>query len=195
MAIKREWTTQGASEIRASKIRGRRTNLLLLVHGRSKGLLLHMVFKDRVVAIRAKASINHLKMGGISGLLASQSRGNVSIATRAETRLSLEVGIPKLWDTLVTVISRTCTYSVCFSLPPPWARGTSISPMSLHSPMLLHNQVGWARVWVRSRPGLISWDFRGPRACLHYHILDRAYRSVGQSGYIFTLSLMGKSVV
>ena len=86
IAIEREWTTHGASEIRPSKIRGRTTNLLLLVQGRSKGFLLHMVFKDRVVAIRAKASVNHLKMGGISGLLASHSRGHVFIATSLDTR-------------------------------------------------------------------------------------------------------------
>ena len=39
--------------------------------GNSRGLLLHRVFKDKAVDIRAKVRVNHPKMGGISGLLAS----------------------------------------------------------------------------------------------------------------------------
>ena len=45
-----------------------------------------MGFKDRATAIRAKAKVNHPKMGGISGLLASQGRGHVSFATSLDTR-------------------------------------------------------------------------------------------------------------
>ena len=60
-----------ASRMRTSKIRGRRANLLLLVQGRSRGLLLHKVFRDRATTIRAKARVNHSKMGGILELLAS----------------------------------------------------------------------------------------------------------------------------
>ena len=34
-------------------------------------------------------------------------------------------------------------------LTSPWAKGTSISPRVLHRPLLLHNQVGWSRAWVK----------------------------------------------
>ena len=66
--------------MQASKIRERRAKLLLLVQGRSRGLLHHRVFKDR-----AKARVNHPTMGGISGLLANQGKGHVSIATTLDT--------------------------------------------------------------------------------------------------------------
>ena len=62
-------------------IRGRRVNSLLLARERSRGILLRQGFKDRVVAIRAKAKISHPKMGDTLGPLASQGRGHVSIAT------------------------------------------------------------------------------------------------------------------
>ena len=61
------------------KIRGRKANLLLLAQGRCRGLLLHHVFKDKVAAIRAKARVNHPKMGDTPRLLANQGRGHVSI--------------------------------------------------------------------------------------------------------------------
>ena len=35
-----------------------------------------------------------------------------------------------------------------FLLTPPWAKGTNISPKALHRPLLLHNQVGWAKACV-----------------------------------------------
>ena len=65
-----------------------------------------------------------------------------------DTVLPLEAGIPELWDTTIPVINGTFTDSVYSSLPPPWARGTSISPKALHNSLPHHNQVGWARVWV-----------------------------------------------
>ena len=52
-------------------IRGRRLKLLLLARERSKGLLLREGFKDKVTATKAKARINHPKMGDTLGLLAS----------------------------------------------------------------------------------------------------------------------------
>ena len=72
--------THRASGMRVLKIRERRANLLLLAQGRSRGLLLHKGFKDR-----AKARVNHPKMGDTLGLLASQGRGHVSIATNLDT--------------------------------------------------------------------------------------------------------------
>ena len=77
--------THRASEMRVLKIRGRTTNLLLLAQGRSKGLLLCKGFKDRVVAIKAKAKVNHPRVEKTSRLLASQGRGHVSIATSLDT--------------------------------------------------------------------------------------------------------------
>ena len=71
--------------MRVLKIRGRRANLLLLAQGISGGLLLRKGFRDRAAAIRAKARVNHPKMGDTSRLLASQSRGHFSIATNLDT--------------------------------------------------------------------------------------------------------------
>ena len=71
--------------MQVTKIRGRRSNLLLLVQGKSKGLLLCKVFRDRAATIRAKVKVNHPKMGGNSRLLASYGRGRVSIATNLDT--------------------------------------------------------------------------------------------------------------
>ena len=67
------------------RIRGRRVNFLLLAQERSRGLLLREGFKDRAAATKAKAKINHPKMGDTLGLLASQGRGHVSIATSLGT--------------------------------------------------------------------------------------------------------------
>ena len=71
--------------MRALKIRGRRTNLLLLARARSKGHLLRVGFRDRAAATKAKAKISQPKMGDTLGLLASQGRGHVSIATSLDT--------------------------------------------------------------------------------------------------------------
>ena len=67
------------------KIRGRRANLLLLPQGRSRGLLLRKGFRAKAAAIKAKARINHPKVGDTSGLLASQDKEHVSIATGLDT--------------------------------------------------------------------------------------------------------------
>ena len=66
-------------------IRGRRTNNLILDRERSRRLLLLKGFRDKVVAPRAKAKINHPNMGGTSGLLASQGKECVSNATGMDT--------------------------------------------------------------------------------------------------------------
>ena len=58
------------------KIRGGRVNLLLLAQERSRGLLFREDFRDKVVAIRAKASL---------GLSARQGKGEVSIAISLDT--------------------------------------------------------------------------------------------------------------
>ena len=77
--------THKASGMRVLRIRGMRANLLLLAQGRNRGLMLYEGFRDRVVAIRAKAKISHPKMGDTSKLLANQGRGHVSSATSLNT--------------------------------------------------------------------------------------------------------------
>ena len=63
------------------KIRRRRANLFLLAYERSRGLILCKDFMDRVATIKAKARVNHSKVGDTSGLLANQGREHVSIST------------------------------------------------------------------------------------------------------------------
>ena len=75
----------GTSRRRVLKIRGRRANLFLLAQRRSRGLLLCKGFRDRVVTIKAKARVNHPKVGNASRILASQGREHVSIATSLDT--------------------------------------------------------------------------------------------------------------
>ena len=77
--------THGASGMRVLNIRGRRYNLVLLAHGRSRGLILSKSFRDEVATIRAKARANHPNMGGTLGFLASQGRDHVTIVTSLDT--------------------------------------------------------------------------------------------------------------
>ena len=67
------------------KIRGRRVNLLLLARGRSRRILLRKDFKDRAVAIKAKARVDHLQVVDISRLTASQGSGHVTILFSLDT--------------------------------------------------------------------------------------------------------------
>ena len=67
--------------MRASRIRERRVNLLFLVQGRSRRLLLRKGFKDKSVTIKAKARVNRPKMGKTIDLLDKLGRGHVSIST------------------------------------------------------------------------------------------------------------------
>ena len=61
-------------------VRERRANLLL-APGRSIRLLLRTDFKDRAVATKARAKVNHRGVGDTSKLLASQGRERVSVTT------------------------------------------------------------------------------------------------------------------
>ena len=65
-------------------LRGRRINLLL-APGRSIRLPLHTDHWDGAVATRAKAKVNHSRVGDTSRLLASQGRERVSIVTSLDT--------------------------------------------------------------------------------------------------------------
>ena len=77
--------TYGASGTQVLVIRGRGTDLLLLALERSRGLLLRSGFKDRATTIKAKAKINHCKVGDTSRLLVSHDRGHVTIAISLDT--------------------------------------------------------------------------------------------------------------
>ena len=50
----------GTSEMQVLKIRGGRTNLLLLAQERNRGVLLRKGFRDMATAIRAKAMVDLL---------------------------------------------------------------------------------------------------------------------------------------
>ena len=62
------WMMDRASGMWVLKTRGRRANLLLIAQGKSRGLLLRKGFRDRAADIRAKARVNHPKMGENSRL-------------------------------------------------------------------------------------------------------------------------------
>ena len=59
MAIKREKATHGASETRVQVTKGRRASLLL-VRERSRRLLVHEGFRDRVTTIMTKVKLGLL---------------------------------------------------------------------------------------------------------------------------------------
>ena len=136
--------------MRALKIRGKRANLLLLVQGRSRGILLHRVFRDKVatirdkaMAIKAMAKVNHPKMRGISGCYPVREKDMFPLPPT----LTHEMGIV-LIDRDPRVLghpSPNHQWDIhrlnLFLLILPWARGTSISLKVLYKPLLLHNQV------------------------------------------------------
>ena len=65
-------------------LRGRRINLLQAPR-RSRRLLLRTNLRDRAVAVRTKAKVNHSRVGDTSRLLANQDRERVSIVTSLYT--------------------------------------------------------------------------------------------------------------
>ena len=78
-------------------IRGRKANLLP-ASGRSRRLLLHKDLRDRAVATRVKAKVNHSGVGDTSTLLVSQGRELVSIVTNLDTldRIALRGRDPRV---------------------------------------------------------------------------------------------------
>ena len=63
------------------KIRGRRVNLLLLDRGRSRRILFHKDFKDKVATTKAKAKTDHLQVVDLSRLTISLS-GTIRIGVK-----------------------------------------------------------------------------------------------------------------
>ena len=109
--------------------------------------MLRTDLKARIVAIRAKAKVNHPGVGDTLGLLASQGRECVSISTSLNTLegIALRGSDPRVmghhspshqWD--------MCGRSL-FLLTPTWATGTGISPTVLHKHLLLRKRATWAR--------------------------------------------------
>ena len=89
-----------------------------------------------------------------------------------ETGLPLEAGILELWDTIVPIISRTCTDAVCSSLPPSWAREDSIIPKVLHKHLLFRRRATWVGVWVEVGDRAHKPRLQGPKACLRRCTID-----------------------
>ena len=156
------------------KIRGVRSSLLFLAQERSRGLPIREGFRDRATTIRAKAWVDHPKVGDISGRLARQCREHVSITTSLDTSdgISLRGRDPRVmghpspshqWD-----IHRLSL----LLLTPPWAKGTNISPKELHRPLPLHDQARKSGHGSRSRTRLTSWDLRDLRERLRHHTSD-----------------------
>ena len=84
-----------------------------------------------------------------------------------------------------------------FLLTLPWAKGTNISPRALHRPLLLHDQARRDKAWVEvevedraHKPGL-----QRPRGVSTPSHLRMRLQSVGYSGYVSSLSLLGKSTI
>ena len=90
--------------------------------------------KHKAVTTKAKAKVNHPRVGDTSELLASQGRGRVSIATNLGiideiARRGMGHHSPnQQWD------SHRCSL---FLLTPVWAKGTGVSPRVLHKHSLI----------------------------------------------------------
>ena len=157
-------------------IRGRRVNSLLLAQERSKGLLLHEGFRDRVAATKAKAKakISHPKMGNTLELLTSQGESvfPMPLAGTLETGFPSEAGIPELWDTIVLVINGSCTDIACSSLPRHGPRKTiSVLRCCTNTYYFADRPHGLGH-GPTSRTGLIDRDFKDPGACLCHYTSD-----------------------
>ena len=75
-----------------------------------------------------------------------------------------------------------------FLLTLPWARGTSISLRVMHRPLLLHNQIGWARAWVEVEARAHKMGLQGPRdvsTLLHIRLSLQISRSFKVHFYSF----------
>ena len=118
-------------------IRGRKANLLL-APGRSRRLLLRTDLRDRFVATRAKAKVNHSRVGDTLGLLASQGRERVSIVTSLDTLegIVLRGRDPRVMEHHNPNRQWDMHRRSLLLLTPAWARGTDVSPRVLHKHLL-----------------------------------------------------------
>ena len=130
--------TNGASETWVLVLRRRRINLLLAL-GRSKRLLLHTDLRDRVVTTKAKAKVNHPRVGDALELLASQGRECVSIATSLDilNEIFHRCRDPKYMGHHCPNHQWDSYRRSSFLLTPTWAKGTSISSRVLHKNLLI----------------------------------------------------------
>ena len=129
-----------------------------------------MDLRDRAAATRAKAKVNHSRVGYTTGLLTNQGRERVSIVTSLDTldrialkgrdlRVMAHHSPNRQWDMHIRSL---------FLLTPAWARGNGASPMVLHKHLLFCRRAIWARAWVEveDKDRLLDRDFRDPGACL-----------------------------
>ena len=88
------------------------------------------VFRYRVVTPKAKARINHPKMGGTSRILSSQGRGCVSSATSLDIldRIALRGRDLRVIGHHSPCHQWDMHRSSLFLPTPPWAKKYSISP-------------------------------------------------------------------
>ena len=170
--LKDKWMTHGASETWVLVLRERRINLLLSPK-RSRRLLLRTDLRDRVVVTRAKAKVkvNHSGVGDTSGLLASQGRARVSIATSLDTLdgITLRGRDPKVMGHHNPNHQWDMRRRGLFLLTSSWAKGTGISPRVLHKHLLFCDGPHGPGHGLRSRTGLSGWYFRDPGACLRHY--------------------------
>ena len=155
-------------------IRGRRANLLL-APGRSRRLLLRTDLRDKVVATRAKAKVNHSGVGDTSGLLAGQGKERVSIVTSLETLdgIALRGRDPRIMEHHRPNHHWDMYRRSLFLLTSVRARGTSISPRVRHRHWLFQRQAREAKAWVEigyraHMPGL--WGPKGVFKPLHLRL-------------------------
>ena len=89
-----------------------------------------------------------------------------------ETRLSIEAGIPKLWDNVVPVISGTGADTVCSFSPQCWPDG----PVSVSECFIgaygYTDRIESPGYGSRLRPRLLGRYFKDPGACLRYGTTD-----------------------
>ena len=146
-------------------VRRRGRTSLLLARGRSRGLLLHKDFRDRVEVIRAKAKLSILPDR-------ADDMPSLSPAWTLESGLPPKADIPECWDTTVLVISGTPTDTVCSFFP----RYVSKEPVSVVeccvSTFCSTDRPERPGHGSRSGTGLTGQDFEDLGACLRHYTLD-----------------------
>ena len=156
--------THGASGTWLLVLRGRRINILLALR-RSRRLLLCTDLRDKAVATKAKAKVEHLGVGETLGLPASQGRKRFFIVTSLNTLDGIARGgrDPRTMGHLSPSHRWDLHRRSMFLLTPVRARGTSISPRVLHKCLMLHRQATLARVWVEVEDRACRQGHQGPR--------------------------------
>ena len=138
---------------------------LLLARGISRGLLFIRISgtRPRLLGVRPSRGI---LPDGVDDML------SLPPAWTHETRLPIEVGIPELWDTLVPIISGTCTDIVCLSLPQHGLRELVLVLRCGIGTGYFANRLERPGHGSRSGTGLTCRDFGDLGACLRHYTLN-----------------------